>query len=68
MGPVLRDDIFKLDVTDSKVINEYKVVADQYADGFISSNNRFMDDFFNVTRANIELVVNSGENIVESGI
>lgn len=67
MDPVLRDDIFKLDVTDSKVINEYKVVADQYADSFISSNTKFMDSFFNVTRANIELVANGEESIVESG-
>ena len=67
MDPVLRDDIFKLDVTDPKIINEYKVVADNYATAFISSHANFLDEFFNATTPSVVLAAVGEEQVAELG-
>lgn len=46
MDPELRSSIYKLDITDTKIIKEYQDIAYKYTDQFIASHPKFLDDFF----------------------
>lgn len=46
LDPEIREDIYKLDVTSARVIEEYRDIADKYMNDFVKENPQLMEQFF----------------------